>query len=179
MRLQRSLLLITALAIAIGVSAQQIYRTVDENGKVVFTDAPPAKASSTEAVDIRHINTTPGLKTEQRNKAASSAPQAPSKAALVEQEVRITQPKQEETIPNGPGNFSVAVKVKPKLRSNQSLQLFIDGVPYNQPQRAATWSLTNIFRGQHELTVGIVESDGEANVMSPPVTVYVQRPRIR
>lgn len=175
----RALLIFTLLLANAAAWAQSsIYRTTDENGNVVFTDAPPANARNAEKVEIQPTNTTPPVEKREPTKAEREAI-AQEKAASEVQEVTITMPQNEEAIPMGPGNFSVAVKVQPKLEAEQSLQLFMDGVPYGPPQRSATWDLTNVFRGTHKLTVGITDEQGETPVMSQPVTVYVLRPRIR
>lgn len=166
------------LLIASGAHAQSsIYKTVDENGNVVFTDAPPANSSEAERVEMPPINTTPAI--EKREPILRRNRDEVFEEKVVEQEIKITTPKNEEQIPMGPGNFSVGVKVAPPLENYQSLQLFVDGVPYGEPQRSSTWALSNVFRGAHDLTVGIMDDKGGVTTMSLPVTVYVQRPSIR
>lgn len=172
-----SLLLAQAVMASTVMAQSAIYRTTDEHGNIVFTDAPPAGAKKSEIVEMQPINTTPApVPRELTLKELEEEANKQTTAKL--QEVQITSPKNQETIPRGPGNFSVRVKVKPTLRSGQSLQLFVDGVPHNEPQRSGTWSLTNVFRGSHELKVGIVDSAGETPAMSDPVTVFVQRPGV-
>ncbi|MEZ5501792.1 MAG: hypothetical protein R3E50_03710 [Halioglobus sp.] len=78
----------------------------------------------------------------------------------------------------GPGNFSVSVRVSAALKVDESLQLFMDGQPWGDPQRGTIWDLTNVFRGQHDLTVGVIDASGETLAMSPPVRVFVHRPSI-
>ncbi len=174
----RAALIFTLLLGGATAAQAAIYKTTDKDGNIVFTDSPPAGSTRTEKVEVAPVNTTP---------APPSAPPAPpanqlptgAQPPIEEQVITITTPAHEETIPMGPGNFPVAVKVKPRLNVSQALQLFVDGVPYNDPQRAARWELTNVFRGEHSLTVGIMGANGEITVMSEPVTVYVQRPRVR
>lgn len=169
---------ITFLAIiALPVFAQSsIYRTTDENGNVVFTDAPPANnKQSIERIDNPHINSMPPpVQVE-----APDATGADSSEAAPGYTVEITAPANETTIPNGPGNFSVTARVAPALEGDQSLQLFMDGAPRGDPQRNARWNLTNVFRGQHDLTVAVLDGSGETLAMSDPVRVYVFRPSVR
>ena len=68
------------------------------------------------------------------------------------------------------------VNVNPALRQGDSLQLFMDGTPRGEPQQGANWDLTNVFRGRHDLTVGVIDGSGETIVVSDPVTVFVFRP---
>jgi hypothetical protein len=76
----------------------------------------------------------------------------------------------------GPGNFSVSVSVRPALKKYEGLQLFLNGVPWGTPQRDTMWDLINVFRGQQDLTVAVVNNAGETLAMSAPVRVFVHRP---
>jgi hypothetical protein len=92
--------------------------------------------------------------------------------------VTITEPANETTIPMGPGNFSVSVNVSPAPQSAEKLQLFVDGAPQGGPQSVSTWNLTNVFRGQHDLTVAVIDGAGKTLAISPPVRVFVMRPSV-
>lgn len=175
----RATLYCLLLTASLAVQAQNsVYKTVDKDGNVVFTDAPPASAGKAEKVDIQRVNTTPAV-TKPEIKESAAVQAADPNLAPAGQDVQITTPANNETIPMGPGNFSVGVKVKPRLTLEQSLQLFMDGVPYGDPQRNAFWEMLGVFRGEHTLTVGIMDSRGEISSMSDPVTVFVLRPSIR
>ena len=78
----------------------------------------------------------------------------------------------------GPGNFAVDAKIAPALGSGESLQLYIDGIPWGNPQRETSWALTNIFRGAHDLTVAVIDGDGEQLASSDPIRVFVHRPSV-
>ena len=90
----------------------------------------------------------------------------------------ISAPPNETTIPIGPGNFSVSAIVSTELETSDSLQLFINDTPHGEPQRATTWELTNVFRGQHDLTVAVIDGSGTILAVSPAVRVFVLRPSI-
>jgi hypothetical protein len=92
--------------------------------------------------------------------------------------VSISAPSNETTIPIGPGNFSVSTIVSTELEAGDSLQLFINDTPRGEPQRATTWELTNVFRGQHDLTVAVIDGSGAILAVSPAVRVFVLRPSI-
>ena len=155
--------------------ADAIYRTTDARGDAVFTDTPPPDGSVSEQIDIVPTNITP-------------APQAvfipvPDTAATAEAEQReaptyavsISAPLDNTTIPLGPGNFSVTSTVSAALGANNSLQLFLDGVPEGEPQRATTWALTNVFPGQHDLTAAVIDGSGAILALSPAVRIFVLR----
>jgi hypothetical protein len=168
------LLLLVLLLIPLTTVAQTVYRTTDAQGNVVFTDRPPANATPEDRVDIRPTNTV-------RPPEVPAPPPVPEETAEVEAAVEpyrvaITNPANETSFPMGPGNFSVNANVNPALRDGYSLQLFFDGAPRGEPQQGATWDLTNVFRGRHDLTVGVIGPNGETITLSDPVTVFVFRP---
>jgi len=167
-------LLITLMLLTANVSAQQIYRTTDAQGNVVFTDKPPAASTSSEQVTLPETNTTPATAVRPRPQEAPKA-QEPEGNAFA---VSILIPANETTIPMGPGNFSVTVDVEPALGQGLSLQLYMDGIPWGDPQRANSWSLTNVFRGAHDITVAVVDTQLQSLGSSEPVRVYVMRPSI-
>lgn len=154
----------------------QVYRTTDKDGNVVFTDTPPADGGPTERVEIRQPNTTPAPQVLPTPSAQPGTKSTEPEA--LPQEVVIVSPADETSFPMGPGNFDVDAKVTPALGESESLQLYIDGIPWSGPQREQHWVLTNIFRGAHDLTVSVLGSEGQAQTTSKPVRVFVHRPSV-
>jgi hypothetical protein len=52
----------------------------------------------------------------------------------------------------------------------------MDGVAVDAPQSILSWSLTNVFRGSHILTIDILDASGSSLAVSEPVTLHVRRP---
>ena len=169
------LLLLALLLLPLGSLADTVYRTTDAQGNVVFTDRPPAQATPADRVEIRPTNTVRPPENLSRPSPVGTPEQEPE---VVSYTVTITEPANETSFPMGPGNFSVRVEVRPELRNVESLQLFLDGEPRGEPQRASTWDLTNVFRGQHDLTVGVIDDTGATVALSEPVRVFVHRPSV-
>ena len=167
-------LLLAPLAFFAESPAAQIYRTTDEQGNVVFTDKPPAGVSTTEQVELPQTNTTPPPSVRPAPKRESPQPDKDAPAFSV----AIVSPANETSFPMGPGNFSVNAQVEPSPGTNASLQLYMDGIPWGDPQQGGSWALTNVFRGAHDLTVAIVDANGQQLASSPPIRVYVHRPSI-
>ena len=166
-------LLILLLCTLLGITASaQVYRVVDEHGNVTYTDRPPE--DNAEPVELGPTNTAPPPATD-------LYPTPPPKAAGDEDkesgyQVAITAPANETIIPRGPGNFSVSASVNPALGRGHRLQLLLDGQPRQEPQTGTSWALTNVYRGEHSITVAVVDGDGQQLATSEPVTVFVFRP---
>ena len=157
------------------LSAAQIYKSTDEQGNVSFSDMPPAEGPS-EQIKLRETNSAPPPEMiEPQQPDSGTAEEEPTG---IEYSVAITSPADETTIPMGPGNFSVSATVEPGLSSGSLLQLYIDGSASGNPQSSNTWELTNVFRGAHDLSVAVVDENGDQLAASESVRVYVLRPSV-
>jgi hypothetical protein len=146
----------------------QVYKHVDEEGNVTFTDAPPPDA---QPVEIGPTNTAPP--------PAAAYPKAPADKPKTggggNYSLSITAPAHEQIF-HGGGIFTVSASVSPSLGPNHQLQLFMNGAPRGEPQGGASWPLTNVSRGEQVLEVAVVDADGKEIARSKPVTVFVFRP---
>lgn len=156
--------------------ADAIYRTTDANGNAAFTDTPPLDGRQSEQIDISNINTTRAPQELLIRPSDPSAEKRRQQAPAYT--VSISAPPNETTIPIGPGNFSVSAVVSAELGAGERLQLFINGAPQGEPQRATKWNLTNVFPGQQDLTAAVIDGSGTILAVSPAVRVFVLRPSI-
>jgi hypothetical protein len=152
-------------------ASAQVYKHVDKDGNITFTDNPPPNS---QAVDLQAPNTV-------APPAASAYPPSSRAAAKPEStsdnyKLSITSPADETIIARGPGNFSVSASITPALSNGHMLQLFMDGSPLQAAQTGSSWSLTNVFRGEHSIEVAVVDKDGKSKARSAPIKVYVFRP---
>ena len=155
-------------------AAEKIYKVVDEEGNVTFTDTPPNDADAiVEPHSILGTNTTPAVATAPED--AVKTDQAEAKASYV---TRIVSPADESTIPMGPGDFVVEAEVSPGLDNVEQLILLLDGEAVGAPQSFPRWQLTNVFRGAHQLQVVRVSETGAARSQSTEHKVYVMRPSV-
>jgi hypothetical protein len=157
-------------------TAQPVYKVVDEQGNVTFTDTPPSDAA-TEVQTLNATNTTPSMPFGDDATVDDTAMQ--DTEAPVAYSTRITSPVDQSTIPMGPGDFVVEAAVQPILPIGEHLVLTLDGISVGAPQRAARRQLTNVFRGEHRLQVFRLGADDTQQDASPEQVVFVMRPVIR
>ena len=164
-------LLIAALLLIPLFAQGQIYKSVDENGNTVYSDQPPAGGGEVESVELPTINSTPPPPNIPRS--VEKTPQEKP----IEMSVVIVSPAEETVIPVGAaGNFSVSAEINVPLEGDNEVQLSMDGVAVGSPQSIPSWSLSNVFRGTHMLTVDVLDASGESVAVSEPITIYVRRP---
>ncbi|MEP5763916.1 MAG: DUF4124 domain-containing protein [Halieaceae bacterium] len=163
------ILLILLFTLSLAAQAQ-VFKQVDEEGNVTFTDQP---APDSTEVEINTTNTAPPPPVN-----AFPVPPKPQQSDADDggYQLKITAPADQTIIPNGPGNFSVSASVSPSLQAGHKLQLLMDGQPREEPQSGSSWALTNVFRGEHSIAVSVIDAEGEQQATSAPITVYVFRP---
>ena len=162
--MHRYWLLMLAVA-ALEVSAADVYRTYDENGNPVFTDQP---ADDAEKIELQEITTVPGLKDIP---PPAATPQAPAETYRL---LTLVSPESERTYFRGEGPLPVTIRIEPALRGGDTLAVMLDGVVV-QTGRSLDYSLPEIDRGTHQLSVAVRDRRGEVVKTSGPVTFYMRQ----
>lgn len=158
----------------------QIYKVIDSENGVVFTDSPQVMGNnsnqSVEEIELEETNTAAPVEARpptMQNKGATSESQS-----APEPTVKITSPANESTIAMGPGNFTVSAAASPPLAAGERLLLHIDGVAQGQAQSSGSWFVQGALRGPHDLLVQRTTSRGKVIASSDTVRVYVLRPSV-
>jgi hypothetical protein len=139
----------------------QIYKSVDADGKVTFTDQPDGNTKS-EAVEISTPNTLPAV-------AAPATPRTKPVSGNNYSSVAITSPTNNSIIANGLLPFTVTANTQPSLQEGHTLQLKINGEIHST-------STGSMPRGEHQFQVLVIDEDKQVLKQSAPVKVFVYRP---
>ncbi len=151
---------------AASVPAETVYKYVDENGNLVFTDEPRKGA---EALDIKPVATMPALPTTppQREKAVAGP--------FHYNKVLIVSPENQHNFINESDPIVVQVAVSPNLRTDDRVQLLLNGAPRGAPISSTSFTLDNLERGEYQAQVKILDKDGKEMGSSDSVTFQVKR----
>jgi len=156
--------------LSLGLAQAEIIKTIDENGRVTYTDNPAAKKSGrAEKVELPTINTQPPIQN------TAGAPRRDTDQAAPIYEVLITAPVDQSQIPMGQHQIPVSLKLTPPLSANHRVQLYLDGQPSGAPSHSTQLLLENINRGEHILTAAVIDQKGKELNRSPGVLLYIQR----
>ncbi|WP_066015929.1 DUF4124 domain-containing protein [Endozoicomonas atrinae] len=145
-----------------------IYKTVDQDGNVVFTDSRPADQPS-EEVKLRPF--TPMSPTP-RSKPESSKP-AQKESKELYSNLEIIEPANDATVRNQ-GNFTVKIATEPRILAGHKVRLLLDGEVVGESKRNLTFELKNVDRGTHSLTVEIIDNQAKV-IQSSSNTIHVHR----
>jgi hypothetical protein len=134
------------------VSAGEIYKRVDKDGNVHYSDAPHDGA---EKIEVQPITTVPAF----RAPAGTSQTEYQPTATASKMTVTISSPANDSAFHDAQGNISVKVKVQPELFDNL-LVIKLDGKEVSKGQETSTL-LKNLDRGTHQLSAEVVDKSGK------------------
>lgn len=146
----------------------EVYKQVDEHGKVIFSDSPAAGA---EKIHLAEPNTAVAVKP---TAAKLMTPATTDTATNSYNSLAITQPKDQGIIPNGLLAIQVSTAVSPRLLPGHQLQLSIDGKVHSTNRNGFT--INGMPRGEHQLQVAIIDSENTVLKQSAAITLFVYRP---
>jgi len=158
-------------------AASPVFRTVDENGNVTFSDTPSnnAKVITTEAPNTYQSADTPRPTFDRPMMAEEGADSddSPVYTALV-----VITPETDETIRENSGSVLVEARLRPALNAQHHTVLIMDG-KHGDKSRTLSFQLQNVDRGTHTAAVAIVDDSGAELIRSTAVTFHLQRVSIR
>lgn len=159
--------IILSLIVTFNVQAA-VYRWVDDNGVVVYSDKPQKGA---EIVDIPVF---PVYKSHARkpNHISSTRNGQPAKE-FTYTDFKITSPADDTTIRSNPGIVSVSMQVTPRLQSGHKIILALDGKGTRISSPRYTYK--GVDRGTHKLSAKIINSDGNIVKSSGTVAFHLFR----
>ncbi len=157
---------ITAALLCLASTAvAQLYKYVDENGNVIYSDVPPSEAA--EPVDLPPINVIEGVR------VAPPASEPPTEQLPLTYSIRITEPQNEQTFQNT-REFPVSVSIDPPLQAGHQVAISLDGVVRVRGNELSA-VVTDVDRGEHRVTAAVVDASGKPITTSPAIVVFVHR----
>ena len=151
-----------------GTVRAEVYKQVNPDGSITFTDVPGSKDE--KPVPLRPMSTFKATPAP----AISSDSETSKPASTKYTGVSVTSPANEATVRDNAGNLAVTASAAPGLQPGHKMVLLDNGSPQGE-STTGNFKLSNIDRGTHVLTVQIQDSAGKVLIASTPVTVYLRR----
>lgn len=174
----RTIVFLLALTLCAPLLAAPVYKVVDENGNVTYTDQAPEPGA--EPVEL------PGLSIVERPKyQADSVPgeqdaQA-SEPTLSMRELQrmyrrfqITSPSPEQSIWGTGNTVSIAWDAGMELQPGMQVQVLLDGQPLTTTT-AAVISTPALDRGEHQVSARLLDAGGQTIAQAQSVTFFIQQ----
>ena len=153
------------------LATAEIYKTVDKNGRVTYTDVPPANTEA-KPLELKTINSlpTPAVIPNTTPTNAGTNNQAPP-----EYNVQILAPENGTTLMADERSVSVSISLNQNLNNGDLFAYKLDGDILTTTQDM-TYTITEPPRGEHSVTVDVVDPNGKSLAQSNAITLLVMRP---
>jgi Domain of unknown function (DUF4124) len=160
----RATLLIFALLFAsTEAQADKVYKWVDAQGNVLYTDQPRKGAREIKIAKQPPSAAPTTLASVQDDRSRYSA-------------VMLVVPTNEDTIRDNAGDVKVAVNVVPSLRADlgDRIRLSLDGGALETDVSSSEVVLSGLDQGTHILQAVVTDKNGRVLASSDPVEIYLK-----
>jgi len=156
-------------------SQGEIYKIVDENGNVTFTDQRPATGAEPMDLPPLSIIETDVQVPDTPAAAVDQEPKPPTSKELRKQfrDFSITQPQPEQTFWGTANTVVVSWGSSEAIPPEMSVMLYVDGAGQKAPVAGGV-SLT-LERGEHQVRAELRDERGRRIVTTETVTFFVKQ----
>lgn len=171
----RILLILAGLALSLAAQPQEIYRWVDKDGQVHYSDQPGA--ANAERVILVDPNSYEQEPSDLGPGAATAGGGAEEPEESPYTSLAIVQPTPDQVFFGADATVTAAVDLGGTLRSDHTLVFFVNG-----NRRTADGGLglqiTGLERGTHFLRASVLDQNGNPVITSQQITFHVRLPSI-
>jgi hypothetical protein len=166
------ILVLTGMITLASITAHgEVYRHVDAQGNVTFSDEP---MEGGEAVQLKPVTTITLPKPEDVRDAPEVIEQAREQGERYTS-VSIVSPSDGEAFHSGSGNIQIQVTSTPALQPGHRYEVTLDGQPVGQSTSGSVM-IKHIDRGTHEATAHIINRNGIRIRSGNTISFTVHRP---
>lgn len=155
----------------------QVYKVVDKDGNVTFTDQAPADGSG--PVELAPISVIEAPKYETKPAAAEGDEGAEEltlrQLRRIYRDFAIVSPQQEESVWRPDGPIPVAWSVGNALQPGMQVTLYLDGSRYTSTTQPMI-PITGLDRGEHTLKAELRDNRNRVISSSDSITFFVRQP---
>lgn len=165
--------ILTLALLGTAAQAGTVYRWVDEDGRVHYSDSPRPGA---EAVELRQPNVYEAPKNLPKIQSGSRSPET---GPAGYERLAITYPAPDTAFWDNQGNFTLRLNLEPELDTSAGhrIRISLDG-EVQGTTRNLQWQFSGVDRGTHSVQAEVVDGDGNALISSEPVSFHLHQQSI-
>lgn len=174
------LVLISAAMIYTGIAGAKFYKSVDEQGNIVYSDTPTPGAEQLTPPPISTVESKPvpkesDAKAQKTDEAGTE--EAVKKPPTKYSKFSIVTPKNNDTIWDNNGSVPVSLLLEPPLdtENSHSVWVYVDGKAMVRKSQNLVQPLSGIDRGAHKIRAEIRDENRKTLKRTQNVTVHMKR----
>ena len=160
------LLAVISVGVSHQIMAQQIYKVINQDGSVTYTDTPPPDAQPVELGPDNRMVSTPVSPAPVQTQAKKATERAPSV-------ITVIQPDDQATVRNNAGSVQFAARVT-NTQKGDVYRLYFNGELVSE-QSAPLFTLNDLPRGAHTFYIAHIDNTGKTLASSTPRTFYLHQ----
>jgi hypothetical protein len=169
--MRRTLFTLMLLAAPL-VAFATIYKWVDENGVVHYSDQPHANAQKVQ------LGTPQTYNAQRYSTPADGPPPDPSQQQPVTTTCTIVAPTDQQSIENT-DEVPVEVQISPPPGPNAQVVIMMDGRTVASSPGSSQFTLTGVDRGEHNVTAVVRDRTGRVICTSGGVSFFVRQASVQ
>ena len=175
------LLMALLMMLAAAPLAAQVYKTVDADGNVTYTDQPPKDGSGPIELAPISVTETPNYETAPK-KSAKAEEDGNNKQSLKTlrrkySDFAIVAPQSEESVWHPESAVPVAWGTGAQLQEGRKVSVSVDGRE-QAITNAQVVPVPGLDRGEHVVTAELLTASNQKIATAEPVTFFVRRPSV-
>lgn len=170
----RSILILAGLAVSLAAASQEIYRWVDKDGVVHFSDQPGAP--NAELITVLEPNVSDAQEAESASAAAASRSEPQEPGAAPYDSLSIVSPTPDQVFFGADAVVTATVELGGTLRPDHSVVFFLNGNRHEASGLSAEFA--NLARGSYFLRASILDQAGRPVISSQQISFHVRQPSI-
>ena len=181
MNIKYVILMISALSLFVtGMVSAQLYKSVDEQGNIVYSDTPTPGAEQLTPPPLSTVKSRPAPASPDATdtKLGDAVVEEPTKKSPTKYtKFSIVQPNNDDTIWDNSGAVPVALQLEPALdtENGHSIWVYVDGQAVVRKSQSLVQPLSNLDRGTHKIRAEIRDEKRKTLKRTKNITVHLKR----
>ena len=173
-------LVLFTLAVSTGPLTAQVYKVVDKDGNVTYTDRPPSEGA--KPVKLSPISVIEAPAYETKPKAGEEEGEAANELSLRDmrrnyKDFAIVAPQPEQSIWQPAQSITVAWNVRYELQQGMTVTISVNGREYATSTERMI-PIGELDRGEHVVSAVLKDAKNRKIATANPVTFFIKRPNI-
>jgi len=174
-------LLTSAAMIYAAIADARFYKSVDEEGNIVYSDTPTPGAEQLTPPPISTVESKPVPKksvTEAQKSGEAGTEETVKKPPTKYSKFSIVTPNNNDTIWDSNGAVPVSLLLEPPLdtENGHSVWVYVDGKAMVRKSQSMVQPLSGIDRGAHKIRAEIRDEKRKTVKRTQNITVHLKRP---
>ncbi len=168
----KSSILFISLVISVSSAHATIYKSVDAQGNVVFSDQPGGNAQPLKLPPVPTYSPPPMPASVTTETTPIKLPPTPGY-----EQFAVVAPGQDQAFWDNAGDVEVRVSLQPALMTaaGHRLVFYLDGVAGGEPAEDTSTVFHNVDRGQHTVSAAVIDATGKTIQTTEKVRFQLHR----